>query len=267
MWLRPLVAPSNNIIKAIAYTTDTSIFHFGRVRDMERSHGGRWEHRKFSHVFGDFISLLRRYTGRDGVSITSPTIVYSTVYSGTDQRKHQNSASLGFVRRIHRWPVNSPHKWSVTRKMFPFGDIIMSTVFYKCYLIMIWQTRILIHLIYDPKVNNMLAKRNWHLHDKYVYFFVAWQLIIIGVIQKRYRNVNYQKRCSILVPSSSKWRIFWKGWYYSKGKFVLKSYLRVRWMWALYIYIYMYIYTYICIYIYLTQQQNMCKKVQMWRRC
>ena len=57
--------------------------------------------------------------------ITSPTIVYSTVYSGTDQRKHQSSASLAFVRGIHRWPVNSPHKRPVTRKMFPFDDVIM----------------------------------------------------------------------------------------------------------------------------------------------
>ena len=57
--------------------------------------------------------------------ITSLTIVYSTVYSGVDQRKHQSSASLAFVRGIHRWPVNSPHKWPVTRKMFPFDDVIM----------------------------------------------------------------------------------------------------------------------------------------------
>ena len=57
--------------------------------------------------------------------ITSLTIVYSTVYSGADQRKHQSSASLAFVRGIHRWPVNSPHKWPVTRKMFPFDDVIM----------------------------------------------------------------------------------------------------------------------------------------------
>ena len=34
--------------------------------------------------------------------ITGLTIVYSTVYSGTDQRKHQSSASLAFVRGIHR---------------------------------------------------------------------------------------------------------------------------------------------------------------------
>ena len=50
--------------------------------------------------------------------ITSLTIVYSTVYSGADQSKHQSSASLAFVWGIHRGPVNSPHKWPVTRKCF-----------------------------------------------------------------------------------------------------------------------------------------------------
>ena len=29
------------------------------------------------------------------------------------------------MREIRRWPVNSPHKWSVTREMVPFDDIIM----------------------------------------------------------------------------------------------------------------------------------------------
>ena len=57
--------------------------------------------------------------------ITSLTIVHSTVYSDADQRKHQSSASLAFVRGMHRWPMNSPHKWPVTRKMFPFDDVVM----------------------------------------------------------------------------------------------------------------------------------------------
>ena len=57
--------------------------------------------------------------------ITSLTSVYSIYYSGADQRKHHSSASLAFVRGIHRGPVNSPHKWPVTRKMFPFDDVIM----------------------------------------------------------------------------------------------------------------------------------------------
>ena len=63
--------------------------------------------------------------------ITSLTIVYSTVYPDADQRKHQSSASLAIVRGIHRGPVNSPHKWSVTRKRFLFDDVIRHNVFPK----------------------------------------------------------------------------------------------------------------------------------------
>ena len=90
-------------------------------------------------IFFELIETLRKYLGvakdnhhHDDVimrsmasQITSLTIIYSTVYSGTDQRKHQSSASLAFVQGIHRGPVNSPHKWPVTRKMFPFDDVIM----------------------------------------------------------------------------------------------------------------------------------------------
>ena len=52
--------------------------------------------------------------------ITSLTIVYSTVYSDVDQIKHQSSASLAFVTG------EFPHKWPVTRKLFPFDDVIMA---------------------------------------------------------------------------------------------------------------------------------------------
>ena len=76
-----------------------------------------------------FLALQWRHNGREASQITSLTIVYSTVYSGTDQRKHQNSASLAFVRGIQRWPVNSPHKGPVTRKMLPFDDVIMGQRF------------------------------------------------------------------------------------------------------------------------------------------
>ena len=61
--------------------------------------------------------------------ITSLTIVYSADYSDADQRKHQSSASLAFVRGSHRGPVNSPHKWPLTRKMFPFDNVIMTEPF------------------------------------------------------------------------------------------------------------------------------------------
>ena len=60
--------------------------------------------------------------------IINLTIVYSIVHSGADQNKHQSFASLAFVRGIHRWPVNTPHKWPVMRKMFPFDNVIMKYV-------------------------------------------------------------------------------------------------------------------------------------------
>ena len=59
---------------------------------------------------------------------TGVSIVYCTVCSGVDQRKLQSSASLAFVREIHRWRVNSPHKGTVTRKILLFDDVIMDSV-------------------------------------------------------------------------------------------------------------------------------------------
>ena len=60
--------------------------------------------------------------------ITSISIVYWTVCSGADQRTHQSSASLAFLREIHRWVINSPHKGPVTRKMFPLDNVIMNNL-------------------------------------------------------------------------------------------------------------------------------------------
>ena len=64
-------------------------------------------------------------TGAMASQITSLTTVYSTVYSGADQRKHQSSVSLVFVRGIQHGPVNSPHIGPVTRNMLPIDDVIM----------------------------------------------------------------------------------------------------------------------------------------------
>ena len=75
-------------------------------------------------------TMARHYSdvimGSIASQITSITIVCSIVYSDADQRKHQSSALLAFVRGIHRLPVISPHKWPLTRKMFPFDDVITS---------------------------------------------------------------------------------------------------------------------------------------------
>ena len=62
--------------------------------------------------------------------ITGVSLVCSTVCSGADQGKYQSSASLAFVRGIHWCPVTFLHKGPVTRKTFPFDEVIMI----KCYV-------------------------------------------------------------------------------------------------------------------------------------
>ena len=91
--------------------------------------------------------------------ITSLTIVYSSVYSGADQRKHKSSASLTFVRGIHWWPVNSPHKGPVTRKMLPliWWRQHESSFFRRLHLIKIaMETLSLVSVI-----NKAISKAGW----------------------------------------------------------------------------------------------------------
>ena len=73
-----------------------------------------------------FIHFCDVIKGAMACQITCFTIVYSIVYSGAAQRNHnQSPAFLAFMRGIHRWRVNSPHKWAVTGKMIPFDDVAM----------------------------------------------------------------------------------------------------------------------------------------------
>ena len=102
--------------------------------------------------------------------ITSLTIVHSTVYSGADQRKHQSSASLVFVRGIHRWPVNSPHKEPVTRKMFSFDDVIMKSA--------------------RPPANTVITTNVWKCSSKFV-------LLLYTSIESRYiARYNVARKCT-----------------------------------------------------------------------
>ena len=78
-----------------------------------------------SIIYNCIKPLRWRHNGHDGVSNHQPHHCLLNRLFGADQRKHQSSAPLAFVRGIHRGPVNSPHKWPVTLKMFPFDDVIM----------------------------------------------------------------------------------------------------------------------------------------------
>ena len=101
--------------------------------------------------------------------IISLTIVYSTVYSGTYQRKHQCSTSLAFVRGIHLWPVNSPHKGPVTRKMFQFDDVIMITLHNKSAIQFTYDSLPL--SVLDADVVPVLASGDAKLHTRVLFPF------------------------------------------------------------------------------------------------
>ena len=106
--------------------THSSVVVVGVLGGWERGCSTKWYWRGLVLLmqtdmqhYGDVIM------GALASQITSLPIVYLTVCSGVDQGKHQSSASLAFVWVIHRWSVNSPHKWPVRRKMLPFHDVIM----------------------------------------------------------------------------------------------------------------------------------------------
>ena len=109
MWTKPL---------AITWDRSVEIYNFKYLSAISTIQLRHTLHETHIH-YNDVIM------GALASQISSLSIVYSTVNLVADQRKHQSSPSLAFVRRIHRGPVNSPHKWPVTRKMFPFDDVIM----------------------------------------------------------------------------------------------------------------------------------------------
>ena len=111
---------------------------------------------------------------------TSLTIVYSTVYSDGDQRKHESSMSLAFVRGIHRGPVNSPHKWPVTRKMFPFDDVIMKMVISTTHKWVVWPRRI--NVLGDAQGLGELIKSIVLMHYRSSKEYQAWLYKIHGTI-------------------------------------------------------------------------------------
>ena len=71
------------------------------------------------------VLLTNHYSEIIISTMTSQVTGVSAICSTADQRKYESTVSLAFVRRIHWWPVDSPHKGPVMQKMFPFDDVLM----------------------------------------------------------------------------------------------------------------------------------------------
>ena len=111
--------------------------------------------------------------------ITSPTVVYSTVYSDADQRKHQSSASLAFVWGIHRdrWiPRTNGH--AATRKMFPFDDVIMA-----CHTASYFQTKVA-----------YVSREQW------AFLWRDTNFLIWNILLRTFLSVNQSELCFKTTP-------------------------------------------------------------------
>ena len=147
-----------------------------------------------------------------GSQITGVPIVCSTVCSGGDQRKHQSSALLAFVRGIHRCPVYSPHKGPVTRKMFPFDDVIMlchgwnaTTRYYLSKM----------NFKLPASYSEILIKKIYSLCQTYNINHILWHVFRLNIPQPRTWSIysfNHGLLCALKInfpriPTKLKW--FW----------------------------------------------------------
>ena len=98
--------------------------------------------------------------------LTSLTFGYSTVYSGADQRKHHSTASLAFMRGIHRWAGNSPHKWNGQQRGKCFHLMTASWVIQK---------------IWVKSFSTWLQQQNRTNHEQCAYSFACIANCVNGI--------------------------------------------------------------------------------------
>ena len=116
-----------------------------------------------------------------------------------------------FLRVFHRWPVDSPHKGSLPRKIFPCHDVIIGvggfdsigTCGYQRKLSISWHAYIHIYIIhtwyceiFSPQIMYIFSENGlslWCVLTIHVFFFLAYMLISgcqeIG-IRGRYYSFN-----------------------------------------------------------------------------
>ena len=122
--------------------------------------------------------------GAIGSQFTSLTIVYSTVYADK-WNKASKLLITGLCAGIHRWPVNSPHKWPVTRKIFPIDDVIMSSVIHNLAACHFLRNNLTI----QAKI--LLSKLKWFCIDKTWIKFTepCWRIYVSEI--KKYTQTSH----------------------------------------------------------------------------
>ena len=124
--------------------------------------------------------------------ITGVSIVYSTVCSAADQRKHQSFASLAFVRGIHRWTVNSPHKRPVTENISILVTLSCDRVLLG-HVVMIGLWSIVLVPAYDKQA------QSYNTALKVIYYYIMSHFIILGYPNNQFTHICHD--CCIVTST------------------------------------------------------------------
>ena len=120
-----------------------------------------------------YVALLWRHNGRDGVSTSPASRVFTQLFIQAQIAELIKAPRQWPLRgEIHRWPVISPHKGPVTRKVFPFDDVIMG---YHSLNAPGSQYSSKYCLLENDEYNSqiMVARETCHVHS-----FIVWSLMI-----------------------------------------------------------------------------------------
>ena len=146
-------------------------------------------------------SVIKHYSGvimgAMASQITSLTIVYSTVYSGADQRQHQSSALLAFVREFtgHRWIPRTNGQWRgkcfhLCRHHDEYGDESCAAD------------------IHGNSYTGWWESIDWHLH--WANGLHKYYMMYIDATEADYWMLNLQKQSSFKVKYTMGCIIWWQ---------------------------------------------------------
>ena len=120
------------------------------------------------------VAIQWRHNRCDGVSNHQP---HDCLLNRLFRRRSKKTSKFrisGVCRGIHPWPMNSSHKGPVTRKMFPFDDVIMVfqeetnwgvAVILQTYTV--WNISLWLW-IYSSKINLLLYRIGWSWYSEIV---------------------------------------------------------------------------------------------------
>ena len=142
-------------------------------------------------MFSLSITLHWHHNGRDCISNHQPHQPFIQAHI----KENIKVPSLVFVRGIHQWPVNSPCKWPVKRKMFPFNDVIMNSEHWDgtgYWNLSRWITRI-----------PLFGKRSLKINVFFKIYFSIWQLMWLQSLQWHHLSVMASEITGIMTLVSA----------------------------------------------------------------